>query len=525
MPPKSSKAAAKTSPVLIVFLVIFVLTSIILGVTTYLGFSGQDQLLKDAQAKADEAKKVHDDADWFEFLAITFKGYAGIPLTKKDQEDVGALRRGFEGGTLSSKSRDPNKEDAVKIIRDELDKNMGWDANGNRAVKSFKGEHEALKKEHATLMGKQAETEKDLKEARDKQDTAEKELVKARADYLVALNKANADARQMVDVERGKVVALNKEKEDLGKRLEDNRAEMAQMKGDFEKRVAKLTKDKAGLELNVQKLALKTETINVLDYDRPKGHVKQIDSSGRFPYIDIGSADNLKPGITFSVYGIGPDGKPIAHDVIDANGKVAIGADGKPEKEGKATMEVINILGEHVAQAKVTWVRDPGADPLLRGDLLFNPGWDPKAQQHVAVTGLIDLTGDGKDNMQEFVRNLQRQGVVVDAYLDLKDISVKGRGIDRQTDYLILGINPTFQGAEIVKDDDPRAKRQQAILKEMADMQEKAKENGVTVIPLRKFMVMSGYHVPPGVGVEMGGSSAHPAALSGGGKEKPAGDK
>jgi hypothetical protein len=113
----------------------------------------------------------------------------------------------------------------------------------------------------------------------------------------------------------------------------------------------------------------------------------------------------------------------------------------------------------------------------------------------------------------------------VDAYLDLKDISVKGRGIDRQTDYLILGINPTFQGAETVKDDDPRAKRQQAILKEMADMQEKAKENGVTVIPLRKFMVMSGYHVPPGVGVEMGGSSAHPAALSGGGKEKPAGDK
>jgi hypothetical protein len=514
----------KTSPVLVVFLIFFILATLILGVTTYLGFNGQTELAAATKKADEENAKRKNDADWFQFLSDTLMAYEGHELTPKEKENIGPLRKGFEGGTLLQNSRDPDKDAKAKIVRDILDKEKGWDGNQNRAVKTYKGELEDAKKQLDDAIANWKKSQNDEKDSRDKSASLEAELKKAQDNYRDALTKAKDEADKELAKQLAKVAALSKDLEEMSKSKEDLRTEAAQTKADYEKQIARLKKDIAQLMVRVNKAEEKNAVVSLLDYDHPKGHVIRIDPTGRMVYIDLGSADNLKSGITFSVYGVGADGKPIAHDVLGSDGKPILGTDLRPEKEGKATLEVANVLGEHVAQARVTWLRDEGADPILRGDVLFNPGWDPKARQHVAVTGLVDLTGEGRDNTAEFVRQLQRQGVIIDAYLDMKDISVKGKGIDRQTDYLILGFVPDFQGSETAKDDDPRAKRRQAIVKEMEDMKAKAVENGVTLISLRKFMVMSGYPVPAGVGIETPASSARPAALSGGGA-KPGADK
>ena len=46
-------------------------------------------------------------------------------------------------------------------------------------------------------------------------------------------------------------------------------------------------------------------------------------------------------------------------------------------------------------------------------------------------------------NLMDFSRQLEGQNIVVDAFLDLKDNSIKGQ-IPRQTDSLILGETPPF---------------------------------------------------------------------------------
>jgi predicted nucleic acid-binding Zn-ribbon protein len=515
--------AGKTSPVVIVFLVSFILLSLILAVTTYLGFSGQSDLYKEAKKQADEKEKQKNDADYYEFVASTVLAYEGHELSPKQKEILPSLRRGFDTGSLVTNSRDPHKDATVKVIKD-LDANFGWDANTNRALKSYKSEFEQQQKQLKEVTDNWQKAQDDVKAAREAAGRDQKALDAAKAEYQANLAKAKDDADKALAKELAKNADLNNQKEELGKSREDLRTEMAEQKANYEKQIAQLNKDRKSLGQRVEKAESKFAPVSVLDYDHPKGRVIRIDQSGRMVYLDLGSGDNLKTGITFSVYGVGPDGKPIAHDVLGVNGKPVIGPDGRPEKEGKATIEVSNILGEHASQARVTWVRDEGRDPIVRGDELFNPGWDPKARQHVAVTGLVDLSGEGGDTMQEFLRMLQRQGVVVDAYLDLKDISIKGRGIDRTTDYLILGTVPTFAGFEVAKEDDPRAKRQQAIIKEMTDMQQKAIDNGVTLITLRKFLVMSGVHVPPGVGVDVTPTSSR---LSGGAApaRKPAADK
>ena len=49
-----------------------------------------------------------------------------------------------------------------------------------------------------------------------------------------------------------------------------------------------------------------------------------------------------------------------------------------------------------------------------------------RLQFRAPLAGLFDLTGEGRDNIEEFMRTLRKEGTVIDAYLDLKDLTVKG---------------------------------------------------------------------------------------------------
>jgi hypothetical protein len=85
--------------------------------------------------------------------------------------------------------------------------------------------------------------------------------------------------------------------------------------------------------------------------------VVRLDRRGQTAYINLGSADRVTPGLTFSAHGAGRDGKPT------------------PAVKG--TVEVFKVVGEHLSQARVTSVAHPNRDPISQGDLLFNPTWHP----------------------------------------------------------------------------------------------------------------------------------------------------
>jgi len=42
--------------------------------------------------------------------------------------------------------------------------------------------------------------------------------------------------------------------------------------------------------------------------------------------------------------------------------------------EIKGSLEVINIVGEHMSQCKILTVKDTNKDPILKGDVIFNFG-------------------------------------------------------------------------------------------------------------------------------------------------------
>ena len=176
------------------------------------------------------------------------------------------------------------------------------------------------------------------------------------------------------------------------------------------------------------------------------------------------------------------------------------GADGKrSSREPKGSLEIVEPISDHLSRAKITEVRNPSRDPILASDLLYNPAWSPNMREHVAIVGLIDLVGDGKDHTLEFVRNLTRQGVVVDAYLDLKEQTLKnGEGgpgkLTQSTSYLVQGESPQFVDSAAI--DTAVGERKMAIHAKLGEIDKQAESLGITKIPVRRFLALIGYKVP-----------------------------
>jgi hypothetical protein len=225
-------------------------------------------------------------------------------------------------------------------------------------------------------------------------------------------------------------------------------------------------------ELKVKKLEEKIPQIDLLAYDRPRGRITRIDINNQTAYINIGSADNVRPGLTFSVFGLGQY---------------------RPNAERKGSLEVVNVLGDHLSAARITSVKSATRDPLVVGDELYNPAWSPGLREHVAVAGPIDVTGDGRDGTLEFVKILEKQGVAVDVFLDPRDLSLKGRGLTRQTGYLLLG--------------DHRAERNFALNTRADQMREEAHRLGITIVPARRFMSLMGYRQLPALSADLHASA------------------
>src|SRR5581483_4038960 len=158
---------------------------------------------------------------------------------------------------------------------------------------------------------------------------------------------------------------------------------------------------------------------------------------------------------------------------------------------------VVEVVGPHLSRARITETVDPRSNPIQPGDLLVNPAWSPSMQQHVAIAGLIDFTGDGRDHREEFMRALSKQNIVVDAYLDLRERTIVGK-IDLKTDYLILGDQPMFDANAQIREGDRRFENKEEILQKIADMQREAQRLGVQILPLRRFVELTGYQVPRG---------------------------
>ncbi len=487
----AAKRGEETKTPLIVSLVIFVILTILLGVGAYFGFAKQEEYQKaEKDAKKDAAAKA-DSRDWHRMQNVLLKSYVGHPLTKEDQEQLISQWPNFENANskLGSEKGD-NRADFDGLVKKLNDPALlGWNNEKKQPNRTFlelvkekdqritdltnqvaqaKRDNQAVQTELANAKKIQEETEKNLND----------QLQKAKAETAELINKYDAEFKKYTTTV-----------ENLHNQVDDSKRSEEKTKDETGRQVAKVKKELSDTRIQLDQERKKLSPPDVMELDNPKGKVIDVDRGGEIVYINLGSADNLKPQVTFSIYSAG------------ANSRGA---------QRKGSLEVTNILGPHIAKTRVTELTDANLQPVVRGDLLFNPAWNPKMRQHIAIAGLVDLTGDATDDTPAFIRGLERLGIVVDSYIDLKDLKIKGTGMNLETQYLVVGDEPKFNEMGVVNQADVTSARKHELNTRMSEMRDEAKRLGITVVPYRRFLALAGYPTPPSI------SSTHGTFLDSG---------
>jgi hypothetical protein len=372
-------------------LIIFVMLTIILGVTTYLFFRQYEDANNKAKANLDEHAKVSRQ----------------LADSTKDLEDL--------------KQMIGAKGEKVDKITNEI---------FNEDMKKYGGAYPEETRVYHQLIEKMANT---INEKNNEVAEVKARIAKLEEDFRVReankqpqiddFKKAAADAGKDLAGERTKFKTerdrLTQDEARLQSDLDAARKQGKAATDAIDEKLYKANQEKQKLIALNKGLTEKQEQLTAQKFDVPNGEIRWVNQRTGTVWIDLGRADALQRQITFAVY---------PSDISD----MTVG--GK-----KGSIEVTQILGDHLAEAHIS--DDKMIDPIVPGDKIFTPVWAPGEKRHFALAGWIDLDGDGKSDMLTVRDLITANGGVVDCYVDDKGKKVGDMTVN--TRYLVHGEAPS----------------------------------------------------------------------------------
>jgi hypothetical protein len=216
---------------------------------------------------------------------------------------------------------------------------------------------------------------------------AQKDAENAKLLKQIADDSANAAQRQAEFESR--IAALTSQRDDLDAELRQRRAEIA----DLERKHAEARQT---WQTRTQAV---TQTLRFLEEpEKPDAEILAVSKDLGLGWIDIGAEQRLAVGTRFSV----------------VSGKLG-------SEAVKASVEVTKV-NPTSAEVRFVEVKDP-FDPVVPGDRVFNPLYDPVGERHAVLAGRF--TGQYDESKLRVL--LKNMGITVQDKLDVN------------TDYLILG--------------------------------------------------------------------------------------
>jgi hypothetical protein len=269
-------------------------------------------------------------------------------------------------------------------------------------------------------------------------------------------------AQTELDSEKQKMTAGRAEKETqvatlteaLNKKDEDSK----KLDAELNDKIKQLTDANTARGRQMAEMRDTIESQRPKNFETPDGRVTYVLAAERLVYINLGSADNLRPQVTFSVYN-------------QDSAKLV-------ESESKAQLEVTQISGPHSAVARV--LSDSRKDPILPGDVIFSPAFHPGSKVHFAIVGITDIDKDGDSDRQKIRDLIATNGGVIDIEVD-DDGKLLGTAkpldVNSGTQYLVQGSPPTDN----------------KVLDQYSRIIGNAKTTGTSIISVQQFLNMMGY--------------------------------
>ncbi len=415
---------ARQDQTLQIFLIIFIFAFLVTAVVAYLGWRGYS----DAEQRATTLQTSLSEKN---------------TQTQNQQTELEDLREkmGF--------NRNDNTAEVMKTAEADM-KTYG----SGIADPTYRKVLETVYAEGQESAKREAKQKVDIKTLTDRLLAAETTAKKTIDEYDAARKKAEEDAATQRNAFADFRKTLEKSQADLQKTLDDQRTNYEKQIADRDKAIKELTDKRAQLEHAVANL-IENRKDEPGSFEVADGRVSFVNQTGTV-WINLGTADSLRRQVTFSVFDADQ------HDAAKAT--------------KKGSIEVTKLLGEHMAEARIT--KDDPTNPILTGDNIYSQVWHRGKKLHFALTGVIDIDGDGQSDLQLARDLIELNGGIVDAYLT-EDGKVHGT-ITANTRYLILG-------------DIPDSALKAAMQQNFHDMSGTASSLGVQTITLPQFLDQMGY--------------------------------
>ncbi|HEX5472117.1 MAG TPA: hypothetical protein VFW73_09530, partial [Lacipirellulaceae bacterium] len=415
---------ARQDQTLQIFLIIFIFAFLVAAVVAFLGWRGYSEASTQATAlknslgeKTTESQNKTAELEDMRRMIGFGPQDSAADVKKAAEQDMKTYGGGITDGTYRKVLDTVYAEGQATAAREADLKKKVSDLNN-------------------ALLAVQGQSQKQIDEYKAQASTAQENLASQQnkfADFRRSIESAQQELQKTLDDQRTKYEAQITDKDSKIKQLADL----------------------------VPQLQHQIQNLNAERKDEPgsfevsDGQIVYVNQNGTV-VINLGTADSLRRQVTFSVYDADQ------HDAAKA--------------AKKGSIEVTQILGEHMAEARIT--KDNPTNPILTGDNIYSQVWHRGKALHFALTGVIDVDGDGQSDLQLARDLIQLNGGIVDAYLG-DDGKVHGE-ITANTRYLVLG-------------DVPDSALKSALQQGYHEMSKTASTLGVQTITLPQFIDQMGY--------------------------------
>lgn len=349
----------------------------------------------------------------------------------------------------------------MTVIEDQFVKNMAilgknvepqnrnYGKLGENLVNAIRDRNDQLKRAREEADQIRIDADADVAQAQKIQET-EKQKAEAAEKKL-------ADLSEQYKTDRARINLEKEQTRDSYTKLDTEFSSFRKVASD-EKRDLMRKSERLQGTIDTQKLELnKLQSDN---FETTQGEIRYVFRHGNVVTINLGSADDLRRGVTFGVI----DGDETRLQDADV----------------KATIQVTQIDGDHLAQARVI-ARPEVRNPIIEGDFVFSPFWAPGRKVKIALAGDIDLDGDKRPDNDAIKGMIKAAGAEVAA--EVAGSGVQTGKLDASIRFLVVGEDP-----EIKDDEDiTQAERDARSIEAIGAIKEQASELGLTIIPAWKL--------------------------------------
>jgi len=331
-------------------------------------------------------------------------------------------------------------------------------------IEAMRGSLDASQKELASLKGDLAKSGERIREL--------ERVYQTRVDgHAESQKKSEIDLQKVAQTRDEDLQAKDKRITALEEDLRREQVEKEQARENADRTIRTLNDQVAQLTRIVDSQKRRLEDVLKTSFEVADGEIVSVDANLGTVFISLGSLDNLRPQVSFSVYS--RDNRGIGREARDI----------------KAAIEVTRILGPHLAEAKI--LDQDRTRPISQGDPIYSPIWAGGRAEYFAFVGLIDFDKDGRSDRETLHRLLKTAGAQIELEVDDNGVREPASAkLTENTKFLVLGDvpDPSNFAAQ-----DPRRPQIQAIMDQRKALLEEANLTGVRLVKLSDFMAYMGF--------------------------------